>query len=398
LLPLRGQRIGAYEQARGTPMTAPGARRGGFDYDVVIVGAGFAGLACARSLALRGVRTLVLERRPHPGHAVHTTGLLVKEVAERWEVPTRLTRRVRGVRLYAPRLSHLDLQAPGYYFLATDTVALMAWFTDEARRAGARVDFGRAYPGARRIAGGVELQGESLRARYLVGADGPRSAVSRDFGLGQNRAFLLGVESEFEGIEGIAADRLHCFVDFKLAPGYIGWVVPGVHGVVQVGLAARRPHRPDIGAFERKLASVFDFGRARCTGRRGGLIPCGGRVGPCAADHVLLVGDAAGIVSPLTAGGIHTALDSGWRAAHAIADWLEDDGPDPARAVVRAYPRFILKRGLRRIADMGWPNWALDLVLGTAPARLAANAIYFHRRGAKAEELAEDDRVQRAAE
>src|SRR5260221_12031966 len=178
-------------------MNGTGMRRGGYDYDVVIVGAGFAGLACARSLAVRGVRTLVLERRPHAGHAVHTTGLLVKEVAERWEVPSRYTRRVRGVRLYSPRLSHLDLQAPGYYFLATDTAALMAWFTDEARRAGARVDFGRPYPGARRDAQGVELHDEPIRARYLVGADGPRSAVAHAFGLGRNRPFFFGVQSVY---------------------------------------------------------------------------------------------------------------------------------------------------------------------------------------------------------
>ena len=94
-------------------------------YDLAIVGGGFAGLVCARSAALRGLRTVVLERQPAPGHRIHTTGLLVKEVAERWEAPPRLTRRIRGVRLYGPSLSFIDLESPGYYFLATDTPRLM---------------------------------------------------------------------------------------------------------------------------------------------------------------------------------------------------------------------------------------------------------------------------------
>jgi hypothetical protein len=64
---------------------------------------------------------------------------LVKEAAERWEIPARLTRRVRGVRIYAPALRYVDLRAPGYYFLATDTAALMQWLTHEAQRAGATV-------------------------------------------------------------------------------------------------------------------------------------------------------------------------------------------------------------------------------------------------------------------
>ncbi|NDP43526.1 MAG: FAD-dependent oxidoreductase, partial [Aromatoleum sp.] len=68
-------------------------------YDVGIIGAGFAGLACARAAARRGLSVLVLDRKPAPGHSVHTTGLVVKEAAERWEIPAALTRRVRGIRL-----------------------------------------------------------------------------------------------------------------------------------------------------------------------------------------------------------------------------------------------------------------------------------------------------------
>ena len=53
--------------------------------DLIIVGAGFAGLACAQSAVRRGLRTWVLERKPAVGTRVHTTGLLVKEAAEDWD-------------------------------------------------------------------------------------------------------------------------------------------------------------------------------------------------------------------------------------------------------------------------------------------------------------------------
>ena len=177
--------------------------------------------------------------------------------------------------------------------------------------------------------------------------------------------------------------------------------MPGVGGLAQVGLAARWPHKPDLAAFERKLAPFFDWSRARRIARRAGRIPVGGRVARFARDRVLLVGDAAGIVSPLTAGGIHTALESGWRAAHAIADYLYADGPEPARAAAAAYPRFVMKRALRAVADLPLPNWLFDALLGSAALRLVANSIYFHRRGDAALSAAtssEEDELRRPAE
>ena len=356
------------------------------DYDVGIVGAGFAGLACARAAARRGLSVLVIDRKAEPGERMHTTGLVVKEAAERCEIPATLARRVGGIRLYAPSLAQLDLAAAGYYFLATDTPALMRWFAREAARAGAHLRFGRAYRGTPRPATGVTLAGGNERVRCLVGADGPTSAVAAEFGLGRNREFLLGVEAEYRGVGGVDPDRLHCFLDRRLARGYIGWVVPGQDGLFQVGIACRRPDRPDLPAFERKLERIFDFRAAQRVGRRGGLIPVGGPVSPSAARGVVLVGDAAGLVSPLSAGGIHTALESGWAAAQAIADHLLEGAGDPGRVLARDRPRFAWKRALRALYDVGVPDPVLDAVLRTRPFTALARSVCFHHRGLRSAE------------
>jgi flavin-dependent dehydrogenase len=293
----------------------------------------------------------------------------------------RAARADDGRRLYGPSLAAIDLESPGYYFLATDTSRLMTWLAREAGKAGAQLRYGTPFRGACRRDDRIELPDCGVWARFLVGADGPRSAVARHLGLGRNRAFLLGVEAEIMGLRGLDPDRLHCFLDAQLMPGYIGWAFIGVGGVAQVGLACRQPVRPDLDAFMAKQARVFDFGNARVIGRRGGLIPVGGRVAPFGGERVLLVGDAAGIVSPLTAGGIHTALESGWRAGHAIADHLFDGAEAPHHALATAYPRFFWKRRLRQVFDVGPPNWLIDAGLATPPLRALAQSIYFHRRG-----------------
>ena len=73
-------------------------------YDLAIVGASFAGLVCARTAAMRGLRVAVIDVKTDPGQRVHTSGILVKEALDQLDVPDTLTRKIRGVRLYAPNL------------------------------------------------------------------------------------------------------------------------------------------------------------------------------------------------------------------------------------------------------------------------------------------------------
>jgi digeranylgeranylglycerophospholipid reductase len=334
--------------------------------DVEIVGASFAGLTCARVCAARGLRTVVWERKRDPGDFVHTTGILVKEAADAVDLPLESTRRIHGIRLYGPSLRWVDLDAPGYFFLATDTAALLRTFARRAEEFGAELRCGDAFPGER-------------RGRILVGADGPRSRVARHAGLGVNREFLVGVEAEFDGF-GPIEERLHVFLDSRLAPGYIGWVVPGV-GITQVGIACRQPARPNLEAFIERIATVFDCSRASRVGRRGGLIPIGGPVRPYASHDVALVGDAAGLVSPLTGGGIHTALMSGDAAGIAIANRLLDGGPALDRALACIYPGFAWKRLLRVGLDLRPPNALLDHMMENQAFRSLAQTVFFHHRG-----------------
>jgi len=353
------------------------------DADLVIVGASFAGLAAARTAAARGLCVIVLEAKLEPGARVHTTGILVPEAADEIDVPHHLTRAVPGVRLYAPNLASADLFSPGYAFLTTRTAELLRWMAAEAERAGAEIRCGVRFTGAERLADGrLRVAPLGVTARLLVGADGARSAVARAFGLARNRRFLTGLEVELEPLAHDPLDTrfLHCFADSRLAPGYIGWAAPGPDAI-QVGLAVRHGAKPDLAAFLARTEPVFGWSRRRVVGRRSGLIPAGGPVFPFACPGVLLIGDAAGLVSPMTAGGIRTALQWGRRAAAAAADHLLLGGPDPASVLLRQIPRFRVKGLMRRALDASPPNWALDLLLASAPMRRLAEEVYFHKRG-----------------
>ena len=351
-------------------------------FDLAIVGGSFAGLACARSAALRGLKVAVLDAKPDPGLRVRTTGIVVKEASDAFDLPAQMMRKVPGVRLYAPDNRSLDLSAPGYFFQATDMPALMRWMAEEAARAGATLMYGKKFEGGLEYERGVAMG--DLHASFLIGADGAKSQVAQAFGLGENRRFLAGLEIECEPLEGVDGRFLHCFADSEIAPGYIAWMVPGV-GATQIGLAASRPARPDLGALLKRLKSVLDIRDIRVTSRRSGLIPSGGVVRNLGTRRVMLVGDAAGMVSPVTGGGIHTALHFGRRAAVLVANHLGDRGPAPAPALAAEAPRYRAKLWLRRALDLAPPNALINAALMTAPMRRLAQRLYFHTRGESAE-------------
>ncbi|MEF3367425.1 NAD(P)/FAD-dependent oxidoreductase [Methylocystis sp. 9N] len=358
---------------------------------VAIVGASFGGLACGQALAERGFPATIIERKSEAGEKPHTTGILVREVVDELDwlgpLPERVARRIDGVRLYAPNMRSVDLSAPGYYFLATDTPALMRLLARRCEEAGARIQYGAVFTGGKATANGYALE-DGSEACYLVGADGPKSHVAKTLALGENRRFIFGVEHEYESVDFDACDRLHCFIDRRLAPGYIGWLVSGV-GVTQVGLARRfgegsaAAAKSAMEAFLCKIAPIADFRHRAPTNVRAGLIPCGGLVSPLAAPRALLVGDAAGMVSPVTAGGIHTALRHGRAAGMAIADFLAGRGDDPAIWLPQSYPRFRMKRALRWAYDNFQSDTAFNLLLRSSAMRAAASIVFFHRMRAK---------------
>ncbi|HEV7842870.1 MAG TPA: hypothetical protein VGO69_04195, partial [Pyrinomonadaceae bacterium] len=116
----------------------------------------------------------------------------------------------------------------------------------------------------------------------------------------------------------------HCYLDPGLAPGYIAWVVEdGTETHVGVGGYAK--HFDPVAALEKfrlSLKDTFDLSAARRTERRGGRIPVGGVLRRIATKRGLLVGDAAGAVSPLTAGGLDPCMRLSSLAADVISRFL----------------------------------------------------------------------------
>lgn len=194
-------------------------------WDLVVVGASFAGAACALAAVQYGLRVCVLERKRDPGIKLHTTGIIVREAAEgTWlsKLPSSLVHRVGAVQLHAPNLQAMRLRRPDYYFLTTDTPGVMRWLARELQGSGVELRLSTPFQRASREAGGWNVDGVG-GTRYLVGADGAKSRVAQVAGLGGVRDFLYGVEHEFEGATLADPDALHCFIGRRPAACRSAW-------------------------------------------------------------------------------------------------------------------------------------------------------------------------------
>ena len=300
-------------------------------FDVVVVGAGLAGLQCTRLLAGHGLRVLLVDRKASLEQAVHTTGIFVRRSFDDFALPPScFGPPIRRVTLYSPRRRRLELASPHDEFRIGRMGTLYTRLLKDCQAAGATWLGGASYVGCSSAADHslVELKidgaSETLQTRYLVAADGTQSRVARDLGLATNRRWIVGLEEVFEGVPLDGPPRLHCFLDHRLAPGYIAWVAEDGQST-HVGLggyAARFQPSAALDAFRATLANVVNLRASRLVERRGGRIPVGGVLPVIANERGLAVGDAAGAVSPLTAGGLDPCLRLSELAAKVIWRYL----------------------------------------------------------------------------
>ena len=277
---------------------------------MVVIGAGLAGLQAAMRLGREGVRVLLVDHKASPADSIHTTGIFVRRTLEDFDLPEAcLGPPVRHVTLYSPARRPLELASPHDEFRVGRMGRLYLHYLAEGQRAGVTWSPATRYVaceevGSKAADAGSIIRLESggrerrVRTRYLVGADGAQSRVARDLRLDSNCNWIIGVEDVFCGVPLDGPPRFHCFLDPRLSPGYLAWIVHDGEET-HLGVGGYVPRFDPLRAlqtFRESVANIMDFSRAEHLERRGGRIPVGGVLRHIAHQRGLLVGDAAAIL------------------------------------------------------------------------------------------------------
>jgi geranylgeranyl reductase len=276
-------------------------------YDVIIIGAGPAGLASAKILAGHGLNVLVLERKPTIGPKVCGGGITWAGLIKR--VPEKLIERSFSSQYIQSNFQRTVITAPQPIIATIRRQALGQWMAKETLQAGAIIKTSCLVEKVTELAVATNLG--DFRYRYLIGADGSTSIVRKYLQLATEN---VGVGIHFE-VPG-SYDTMEWHLNNSLFQNGYGWIFPS-RDMTSVGVYGARPQNnpKEMLAKLKKWSGGLGISVAGLR-PRAGLINFdyrGWRFG-----NTFLVGDAAGLASGLTGEGIYPALLSGETTAKVI--------------------------------------------------------------------------------
>jgi geranylgeranyl reductase family protein len=337
-------------------------------YDAIVVGAGPAGSTAAYRLASAGADVLLLDRARFPrdkpcgggvtGRAARLLPFSIEPVVE--HVVSAVDMRLR----YGKTLARGD-GVPLVYM--TQRKRLDHFLVQKAVEAGAQFREG-VKVGELEVRGdGVSVEG--FEADVLIGADGVNGVTARRLGLGGNRVVGVALEANlpYSKMDRSAYDG-RLALELGVVPGGYGWVFPkGDHA--NLGVGGWEEEGPRLRDHLRRLCEAHGASFDDLEDLRGYRLPLREPGSTLARGQALLVGDAAGLIDPVSGDGMFEGFLSSQYASEAALDLLagREESLDPYG------PRLA-----KRLATHLWASWGVKVALDRYPRatfRLASTKI-----------------------
>ncbi len=313
-------------------------------YDVIVVGSGPAGATCARRLAQVGLDVVMLEKHTHP-RSKPCGGALSPRVLDLidFDASPVVDRVLRTAVIHSPSGRRVVCRRDDLVGQMVKRADFDRFLVEQARDAGVDVAENMRAVAVEKMRGGVRVlcPGDSFKGKLLVGADGVDGIVAREIGIRwewppEKIAFCISgdVRMDSEEVERIMAVRddagepamdLYFGIQHR---GY-GWVFPK-RNELSIGIGCRMDLMGDIrsewGIFTEKVRKEkgihLDFIR-----KASFRVPVGRTGSRFTGRRTLLVGDAAGLASPITGEGIYYAMYSAKIAADIIEEAAKRKSP-----------------------------------------------------------------------
>jgi len=330
-------------------------------FDAIVIGAGPAGSTAAFRLSRAGARVLLLDRERFPRDKPCGGGLTYRAVRQLpVSVEPVVEDTVRRVQLGFRYGRSFERRTEGPLILMTQRRRLDAHLAEQAAEAGAEFRDGVRATALEADDEGVTVRfgGSAASAPVALGADGVNGLTGRALGIVGRREHGVALEGNVSHVHAREDYRGRAVVDLGAVPGGYAWVFPkGDH--VNVGVGGWESEGPRLRAHLERACAEYGVPAERLESVRGYRLPMRRPGDRARSGRVLLVGDAAGLVDPLSGDGMYEAFVSSRLAAESVLRG-DLDGYEPA-----------LERELARTLAASWKaKYALDrfphLIFGVA--------------------------------
>ncbi len=297
-------------------------------FDVVVVGAGPAGSTAAYCLARAGARVALLERAAFPRDKPCGGGLTERALREvPVDVSPVVEHEVDRLELGLRYGKRIERRSRGRLVAMTQRIRLDHHLAEQAAAAGADLRDGTRVTAVREEDGSVVVTtaaGE-LGAAAVIGADGVNGATARSAGLEQPIVYGVALEGNVANAPARAGRYSgKAVIELGAIAGGYAWVFPkGDH--VNVGVGGWEREGPNLRDHLWRLCDEHGIAREDVESLRGYRLPLRRPGATPARGRIALVGDAAGLVDPLSGDGMYEAFVSGRLAAAETMRLLEDE-------------------------------------------------------------------------
>lgn len=320
------------------------------EFDIVIVGAGPAGSTVARKVAAAGFSVLIVEKRQELGSPIQCSGAVSRSaLLENGVEPENefIHEPIYGFKIMdglggEKEIDYRKLKPQMYgnqegghpLGYVVDRRRFDRYLLTQAERAGAKAWLKAEALGYEQAGDDVIIsikhynKIERVKTEMIVGADGLRSQVGKWAGI-KTHIKLRELASCLQFVvDGVETDGLlELITGSETAPGGYGWIFPKGHGYAEIGLGIIAPYthlnaQMHLDQFINNSFLSHRFKNARLLEVQGGGVPLSSPLKTQFARNMILVGDAARHVNPITGGGIHTALSGGTVAAEFLIEHL----------------------------------------------------------------------------